>query len=177
MIQNSIFLYVLALFEESRDRSLTVGSGFERMDYDVAWNEQQAMELAQRCEELVSCLTELVRQPGWQHRSKTQTEIWDTYLRSFPDHDFDQDDLCAVREKEALGLVLNRSERVLSCQYSRWYEENALKRLPWKGGSPAGLIRCARRYARLVEQKAPAAVVEYEARSLAEEYILYHCMA
>ena len=177
MIQNAIFLYVLALFEESRDRSLTVGSGFERMDYDVAWNEQQAMELAQRCEELVSCLTELARQPGWQHRSKTQAEIWDTYLRSFPDHDFDQDDLCAVWEKEALGLVLNRSERVLSCQYSRWYEENALKRLPWKGGSPAGLIRCARRYARLVEQKVPAAVVEYEARSLAEEYILYHCMA
>jgi hypothetical protein len=64
MIQNAIFLYVLALFEESRDRSLTVGSGFERMDYDVAWNEQQAMELAQRCEELVSCLTELARQPG-----------------------------------------------------------------------------------------------------------------
>lgn len=176
MIQNMIFQYVLALFDESRDGSLTVGSDFERMDYDVDWNEQQAEELAQRCAELVGSLTELARQQDGQHRNKAQLEVWDTYLRPFPDHDFDQDDLRAVWEKEVLGLVLDKSDQALSRQYRRWYEENALKRLPWKGCAPADLICCARRYARLVERKVPAALQEHEARSLAEEYVLYHCM-
>ncbi len=176
MIQNAVFQYVLALFDESRDGSLTVGSGFERTEQDVEWNEQQAQELAQRCAELVGSLTELARQQEGQHRNKAQSEIWDTYLRPFPDHDLDQDDLHAVWKKEALGLVLNKNEQTLSRQYHRWYDENALKRLPWKGCAPVDLIRCARRYARLVERKAPAALQEHEARSLTEEYVLYHCM-
>lgn len=177
MIQNTIFRYVLALFDESRDGSLAVGSGLEWMDHDVDWNAEQAVELARQCAELIGCLTELARRPAWQHRSKEQAEIWNTYLRPFPDHDLDRDDLRTVREKEAQGLALNKSEQDLSRHYRRWYEENTLKRLPWKGCAPTNLICCARCYVRLVEWNAPVALQENEARSLAEAFVLYHYMA
>ena len=175
MIQNKIFQYVRTLFDESRNGTLTVGSDLDRMDYEVDWNEETAKELAQQCAELVSGLRELAFRTDAPHRNSALTAVFNTYLRPFSDHGLDPDDLRAVLEKEAICLALNKSEQMLFRQYCQWYEENALKRLPWKGCAPTGLIRCARRYARLVELKAPAAVQENEARALAEEFVLYHC--
>ena len=181
MIKNTISRYIIALFEDSRDGQLTVGDGDDRFEYEVDWDTQTAQALAQQCSELVAHLTELA---GWYGKqfadtrqlSKAQQEVWNIYLRPFPEHDLDPVALKAVWEKEALGILPCKEERMLSREYNCWYEENALQRLPWKACPPTGLITRARRYARLVQLKAPIALQEHEARCLAEEYVLYYCM-
>lgn len=181
MIQNMISQYVRTLFDESRDGWLTIGIDQERFDYEVDWDEKQAEELASSCQRLVELLTELAPMQesllqSTRRLSKEQMDVWNSYLRPFPEHDMDKEALRAVWEKEAIGLALNPEERKLSRQYDSWYEKQALLRLPWERCAPSNLICCARRYARLVKLNAPEAVREYEARCLAEEFVLYHCM-
>jgi hypothetical protein len=181
MIQNMISQYVRTLFDESQDGWLTIGIDQERFDYEVEWDENRAEELAVRCQRLVDLLTMLAPmqdslQQSTRRLSKEQLEVWNTYLRPFPEHDMDNEALRSVWEKEAIGLVLKPEERKLSQQYDNWYEKQALQRLPWEQCSPTGLISRARRYVRLVRLQAPAAVQAYEARCLAEEFVLYHCM-
>lgn len=176
MIPNMISQYVRTLFEESRNGELTVGSGIERMDYAVSWDEQTAHALAEQCDTLVRHLTELANQSNPRHLSKAQAEIWNTYLRPFPEHGMDKDALRVIWEKEAIGIMLNRKEQQLSRQYNRWYEEQSLNRLPWKGCAPTDVICSARRYARLVQLNAPSALQDHEARRFAEKFVLYHCM-
>lgn len=181
MIHNTISAYVHTLFDESRDGWLTIGIDQERFDYEVEWNENRAEELAVRCQRLVELLTMLAPmqdslQQSTRRLSKEQLEVWNTYLRPFPKHDMDIEALRSVWEKEAIGLALKPEERKLSRQYDNWYEKQALLRLPWERCVPSNLISRARRYARLVKLNAPKAVREHEARCLAEEFVLYHCM-
>lgn len=180
MIHNTISAYVHTLFDESRDGWLTIGIDQDRFDYEVDWNENQAEELAGRCQRLVELLTELAPMQesllqSTRRLSKEQMDVWNTYLRPFPEHDMDNEALQAIWEKEAIGLPLNPQERKLSRQYDSWYEKQTLLRLPWERCAPSNLISCARRYARLVKLNAPEAVREHEARCLAEELVLYHC--
>ena len=181
MIKNTISQYVLTLFNESRDGWLTIGIDQDRFDYEVDWDKNQAEDLAIRCQRLVELLTELAPlqeslTQSTRRLSKEQLDGWNAYLRAFPEHDMDKEELHAVWEKEAIGLPLNPEERKLSRQYDSWYEKQALLRLPWKRCAPTNLISRARRYARLVKLNAPEAVREHEARCLAEEFVLYHCM-
>jgi hypothetical protein len=181
MIQNTIFQYVLTLFDESRDGWLTIGIDQERFDYKVDWDENQAEDLGNRCQRLVELLTELAPMQesltqSTRRLSKEQMDVWNTYLRPFLEHDMDNEALRSVWEKEAIGLALKPEERKLSRQYDSWYEKQALLRLPWERCAPTNLISFARRYARLVKLNAPEAVREHEARCLAEEFVLYHCM-
>lgn len=181
MIHNRIEQYVHALFEESRDGYLTVGASYDRIEYTVDWDWKKAEELAQHCSQLVDLLTDLAGQydkllHGTRRLTKAQKEVWDTYLRPFPEHDMDKAALHEIFKKEAIWLLLSKEEQALSRQYNQWYEEQALLRLPWKGCSPTDLICRAQRYARLVRLNAPIAVQENEARCLAEEFVLYHCM-
>lgn len=179
-MKNTVIVCVRAMFSHSQDYGcLTVGAGFGRRDIRVTWDTQSAEELAQECGALVDHLTALALRGNSGTMTKAQREVWDTYLRPFPDHDLDAEMLQNIREKEALGVpycALDAGERQLSCQYDAWYEKQALTRLPWKCCSPTDLIRCARRYARLVQLDAPAPVQANEARCLAEEFVLYHCM-
>ena len=181
MIQNMISQYVYTLFEESRDGWLTTGIDQNRFDYEVDWDENRAESLACRCQRLVELLTELAPMQdslmqSTRRLSKEQQDVWNAYLRPFPEHDMDNEALRAVWEKEAIGLALNPQERTLSRQYNSWYEKQALLRLPWERCAPSNLISRARRYARLVKLNAPEAVLAHEARCLAEEFVLYHCM-
>lgn len=181
MIHSTISAYVHTLFDESRDGWLTIGIDQNRFDYEVDWDENQAEELGNRCQRLVDLLTTLAPMQdsllqGTCRLSKDQLDVWNAYLRPFPEHDMDNEALRSVWEKEAIGLALNPEEGKLSRQYNSWYEKQALQRLPWEQCSPVGLISRARRYARLVRLQAPAAVQAYEARCLAEEFVLYHCM-
>jgi hypothetical protein len=176
MILNMISQYIHTLFKESRNGELTIGSDIERMNYAVEWDEQTAHTLAKQCDALVSHLTELAKQSNSHHLNTEQAEIWNTYLRPFPEHDMDMEALRAIWEKEAIGIMLNREEQQLSRQYNRWYEEQSLTRLPWKGCAPTDVICSARRYARLVQLNAPSALQDHEARRFAEEFVLYHCM-
>lgn len=181
MIHNTISAYVHTLFDESREGWLTIGIDQDRFDYEVDWGEKQAEELAGRCQRLVELLTELAPMQesllqSTRRLSKEQMDVWNTYLRPFPEHDMDNEALQAIWEKEAIGLPLNPQERKLSRQYDSWYEKQALLRLPWERCAPSNLISRARRYARLVKLNAPEAVREHEARCLAEEFVLYHCL-
>lgn len=176
MIQNMISQYIRTLFGENPDGQLTVGAGADRFDYSVQWDAQTAEALGQQCEALVLHLQALAQRRGHSRMTPEERAVFNTYLRPFPEHGMDKDALRAVWEKEAIGLTLKAQERQLSRDYAKWYEAQALERLPWKGCAPTDLIRCARRYARLVQLNAPEAVQEHEARWLAEEFVLYHCM-
>ena len=182
MMQDKIFQYVHTLFSESRDGILTVGAGDDRWDYEVDWDEHAAMALAQRCSKLVAQLTALAplqQQLLTDRRLLTQEElqVWNTYLRPFPDHGMDMEQLRQIWEKEMSYTTLTPEEQALSREYDRWYEENAQERLPQLRCSPTALLCRARRYARLVQLSAPQAVLDAEARCLAEEFVLYHCLA
>ena len=176
MMNQMLTAYMQTLFEESRDGSLTVGMEIHRMDYDVEWDQQMLETLTVQCIEMVEHLTKLAGRETEAGLGQEARRIWNTYLRPFDDHGLDRSVLKAIWEKEAIGVMLVGEEREISRKYYRWYEEQSLQRLPWKGCAPSGLIYRARRYARLVQLKAPAAVQEAEARHLAEEWVLYHCM-
>ena len=181
MIHNTISEYVRTMFHESRDGKLTVGNDDDRFDCPVEWDEQTAEELAQQCGALVAHLTELAGRydkllTETRHLTKEQFDIWNTYLRPFPKHNLDMEALQTIWEKFETGEPVTEEERALSDQWINWFEENALTRLPNRRCSPAQLINRAKRYGKLVHLNAPAIVQENEAKRLAEEYVLYHCM-
>ena len=181
MNSNTIFQYIRALYENSRNGKLTLDQNEEPCDYPVEWDEETAEALARQCSVLIVHIAELASQydkllHGTWHLNREQKEVWDTYLLPFPEHGLEEDALRGIWEKEAIGLLPTKEERALSRQYDLWYEENALTRLPWKGCAPTNLICRAQRYARLVQVNAPAVVQENEVRCLAEEFVLYHCL-
>ena len=181
MIQNTISQYVRTMFTESRDGELTVGDAGDRFNYPVEWDEQTAKELARQCGVLIAQLTELSCQydkllTETRQLTKAQFDIWNTYLRPFPKHDLDMQKLQIIWEKYETGANVTDEEQDLANQYTHWYEENALTRLPVKHCAPVQLIGRARRYSKLVRLNAPAVVQENEAKRFAEEFVLYHCM-
>ena len=177
MIATTISHYVRALFSLSQYYGyMPYGSGWDRDEYEVEWDEATAEKLAQECGTLVAHLTELAGKKEPQKMTKEQREVWNIYLKPFPEHDFDTEALKSVWEKESIHWELNEEEQLLSRAYNKWYKEICLQRLPWNACEPTDLISRARRYARLVELSAPMAVQEYEAKCLAEEFVLYHCL-
>ncbi len=182
MIQNTIFRYILTMFEESQDGALTVGDADNRFDYSVQWDEGTAKELAQQCSALIVHLTELACQydtlsAETRHLTKAQMEVCNTYLRPFPKHGLDMEALQTIWEKFETGEPVTEEEQALSDQYTRWYENNALLRLPSKRCAPTQLMNRAQRCGKLVRLDAPTIVLENEAKRFAEEFVLYHCMA
>lgn len=181
MMKTMISQYVRTLFNESRDGELSAGDLDDRFDYLVEWDEETAELLAQECGTLVGHLTDLSHQfeklrNETQHLTKEQMEVWNTYLRPFPKHNLDMDALRTIWEKFDTDASVAEEEYALADQYVLWFEENALSRLPVKCCDPIPLINRARRYSRLVRLKAPAVVLESEAKRFAEEFVLYHCM-
>lgn len=182
MIQNTIFQYVLTMFEESQDGVLTTGDADNRFDYSVQWDEGTAKELAQQCSALIVHLTELAGQYDkllheTGHLTKAQLDVWNTYLMPFPKHGLDMEALQTIWEKLETGEAVTEEEQALSDQYTHWFEENALIRLPIKRCAPTQLMNRAQRYGKLVRLNAPTIVPENEAKRFAEEFVLYHCMA
>ena len=72
---------------------------------------------------------------------------------------------------------LTEEEEALLKRHDAWIEQQCLQRLPHVGCTSVYLINRARRYERLVSLHAPEIVLENEARCLAEEMVLYYCMA
>jgi len=181
MIQNTISQYVRTMFEESRDGFLTVGDTDDRFACPVAWDEVTANALAQQCGLLIGHLTELSGQyetllTETRHLTEVQFEVWNTYLRPFPRHGLDMEALRAIWEKLDAGESVTPQEHALARRCQRWFERNALARLPVNRCDPTQLIRRARRFCTLIRLKAPAVVLENEGKRFAEEYVLYHCM-
>ena len=181
MIKSTISQYVRTMFDESRDGELTVGNEDDRFDCPVEWDEQTAELLAEQCGSLVAHLMELSEQydklkTETRHLTRDQMDVWNTYLKPFPDHGLDMETLQAIWEKFETGEPVTEEERELADRYVNWFEENSLTRLPFKSCHPAQLINRAKRCCKLVRLNAPAAVLENEAKRFAEEFVLYHCM-
>lgn len=181
MIKNTVFQYVLALFNESRNGELIAGDDDNQFDYPVDWDEQTANELAQQCSTVVGYFTELSHQfeklrNETRHLTQEQLDVWNTYLCPFPKHNLDMESLRTIWEKFETDELVTEEEYALADQYVHWFEENALSRLPAKRCDPIQLINRARRYSKLVRLNAPAVVLESEAKRFAEEFVLYHCM-
>ena len=140
MIQNTIYRYVLTLFDESRDGELIVGDADNRFDYPVDWGEQTAKKLAQQCSALIGHFTELSHQfeklrSEARHLTQEQLEVWNTYLRPFPKHNLDMEKLQEIWEKTAADMELTEEEWDLADRYV-----TGLRRTPWLG-SPASAAR------------------------------------
>ena len=181
MIKDTISEYVRTMFDESRGGELIAGDTDNQFDYPVEWNEQTADELAQQCSMLVGHLTELSHQyeklrSETRHLTQEQMDVWNTYLRPFPEHNLDTATLQKIWEKAETDEPVREEERALAGQYIHWFEENALARLPVKCCDPVRLINRARRYSKLVRLNAPTIVRENEAKRFAEEFVLYHFM-
>lgn len=180
MIQNTIFRYILTMFDESRDGELTLGRNEDRFDYPVDWDEQTAKELAQQCSALVGHFKELSHQfeklrHETRHLTKEQLDVWNTYLRPFPKHNLDTEKLREIWEKTEADMELTEEEWDLADQYVDWFEEHARARLPVKRCTPVLLIDRAKYYSKLIQLNAPEIVQEAQAKRFAEEFVLYHC--
>ena len=180
MIQNTISQYVRTMFDESRDGELTAGDLDDRFDYSVDWDEETANALALQCGALVAQLTTLSLQyeklkKDTGHLTKEQLEIWNTYLKPFPNHNLDMKTLEAIWEKFEIDAPVTEEEQELAQQYVNWFEENALTRLPMKRSDPIQLINRAKTYCKLIRLNAPTVVQEAQAKRFAEEFVLYHC--
>ncbi len=181
MTREDVFSYVYALYAESCDGNLTVGDEDDKVTFFVSWDIQTAEILADKCFKLISVLDELSAQydkllTDTRRLTQEQKNIWDIFLRPFPDHGLDKEALRKVWEKETFYELLTEKEHTLSKKYRQWYEENALTRLPNGRCSPVDVINRAQRYSRLIQLNAPAVVRDGEAQRLIEEIVLYHCM-
>ena len=186
--------YIRTMFEATRDGMLTLThypeDGSEEFDrtYPVNWDSQTAEALEKQFDKLRGHLDHIgllhdelqafIRQEKVP-RSILYREllaVWDTYIAPFEDHCFDEQAIFDIQMKEEYE-VLTEEEFALLEEYWEWYEQQCLQRLPYNRRSPAELINRARRYERLVSLHAPEIVLENEARCLAEEMVLYYCMA
>jgi uncharacterized protein (DUF1810 family) len=150
--------------------------------YNVSWNESEALQLEQDFDTLMKNLRKLA--PLWEILvnhveqrdclGEEERGIFETFLLPYDRFDADPDLMAELHERHSYDDTLTEEEyELLECEY-QWFEEQALKRLPYKGDSPKDFITRARRYARLIALSAPQVVVDEEARRLAEEMVLYY---
>ena len=187
--------YIRAMFAKTKDGMLTLThypeDGSEEFDrtYPVNWDSKTAEALENQFEKLRSYLDRIgllhdelqavvkeMKNPG-KILKEELLEVWNTYIAPFEVHDMDDDAIADADTKRFYGDELTEEEKSLLKRYDAWIEQQCLKRLPHLGCSSVGLINRARRYERLVSLHAPEIVLENEARCLAEEMVLYYCMA
>lgn len=167
--------YIRALFEETKDGVLEIWYEDETDEgytvaYPTAWSRADMEDLVQRFEILRSQLDRIAA----GEQSEELAEIYNIYVRPYDSCPFVDEQMDEVLDKLDLALPLSQEEQVLYEQYIHWQEKQASSRLPAKGRNAFRLIPHARRYTRLMERKAPAIVIENEARCLAEELVIYH---
>lgn len=187
--------YIRTMFEATRDGMLTLThypeDGSEEFDrtYPVNWDSQTAEALEKQFDKLRGHLDHI----GLLHdelqafiqqekvpRSILNGElltVWDTYIAPFGDSGLDDDAVADADTKRFCGDELTEEEEALLKQYDVWIEQQCLQRLPHLGCTSVYLINRARRYEKLVSLGAPKIILENEAQRLAEEMVLYYCMA
>lgn len=187
--------YIRSMFDNTKDGMLTLThypeDGSEEFDrtYPVNWDSQTAEAMEKQFDNLRCHLDHI----GLLHdelqaflqqekvpRSILNGElltVWDTYIAPFGDSGLDEVAVADADIKRFYGDELTEEEEALLKQHDAWVEQQCLQRLPYIGCTSVHLINRARRYERLVSLHAPEIVLENEARCLAEEMVLYHCMA
>jgi len=171
--------YIRAMYANTVDGKLTIGD--EAQDGKTVcmdWDEQAAEAVVTRFEKLHTALTRLGKaHTCWDGDVKDMPEdlpeVWNTYIRPYPDHGMDPEALFAISMKAEQEEPLTPEEAEMLEKQSAWLRENALTRLPYNRCNPAALIQRARRYEKLVALRAPKLIIDNEERCLAEEMALY----
>ena len=175
--------YIRAMYANTIDGKLEMEEeGFEPEILKLDWNEAILEEVVARFEKLQSALSRLGREHAyWSISTKDMPEelleVWNTYILPYPDHGMDEEALFDAGTKAECGMDLTEEEEELLEKHMAWMREHALSRLPYNRKNPAGLIQRARRYEKLVSLHAPKVVVDNEGHSLAEELVVYYCLA
>lgn len=173
--------YVRAMFANTKpDGGLTFRDENETEDETcyLEWTEEEAEAIAKELENLCAALDRLVPEyDRWMESTagmpEELVEIWNTYLRPYPDHNMDREQLYDISMKLECGEELTEEEQKLHDQECAWMMNNALQRLPYERCNPVNLIQRARRYVRLQTLSAPQLIVDMEAHRLAEELVWY----
>lgn len=170
--------YIRAMYANTHDGKLTIGdedNGMEILGID--WNEQSMEEVIAYFETLLAALTRLGQMIAGETVPGELREVYDTYIKPYPDHGMDPEMLYDISMKAELNMPLTEEEAELLDKHIDWLRENALTRLPFNRCNPSPVIQRARRYVRLMQLNAPAMVMNIEARYLAEELVFYCCLA
>lgn len=178
--------YIRDLFAATRDGKLAIiyydsfGAG-EPLTHPMEWTAADAEDVARRYDSLVRILTrfgelhDALQDPARREQllSPEERTVWETYLAPFEPFEVEE---AVVGELFMRGEFdqLSEEENALLERYGEWRDRESLKRLPYRGRSPADVLLRARRYERLVSLNASAALINDEARCLAEEMVLYY---
>lgn len=176
--------YIRAMFTNTQaDGSLTFEEeGENGVTWFMDWTEADAEEIVGRFKALLSALSKLGKEHTYWEKStegipEDLLEVWNTYIAPYPDHRMDPDELFEISMKAEFDENLTREEEELLDREQEWLHKNALTRLPYNRCHPVALIQRAKRYERLTQMNAPKLVLNNEERCLAEEMVLYYCMA
>lgn len=176
--------YIREMFRNTRvDGALTIeDEGENGTTWFLDWKEADMEEVIARFETLRTALAQLGREHDyWKNFEEAMPadlqEVWSTYIAPYPDHGMDHDVLFDISMKAEFDEPLTDEEKKLLNKEQEWLEDNALTRLPYNRTHPVALIQRARRYEKLIQLHAPKIVLENEERCLAEEMVLYYCLA
>ena len=176
--------YIRAMFANTQpDGTLFVeDEGENGTTWFMDWQKRDADELIARFEALLAALKKLGKEHDrWETSAKDMPadllEVWNTYIAPYPDHGMDREKLFELSMKVEFDEKLTQEEEELLDREQAWLHKNALMRLPFNRCHPAALIQRAKRYERLTQLNAPKLVLDNEERCLAEEMVLYYCMA
>lgn len=176
--------YIRAMFANTQpDGTLFIeDEGENGTTWFMDWQKRDADELIARFEALLAALKKLGKEHDrWETSAKDMPadllEVWNTYIAPYPDHGMDREKLFELSMKVEFDEKLTQEEEELLDREQAWLHKNALIRLPYNRCHPAALIQRAKRYERLTQLNAPKLVLDNEERCLAEEMVLYYCMA
>ena len=166
--------YIRDLYEKTLDGSLEFRYRDDTDEgcietYSMTWSRQDMEALAEEFETLRRQLDRIAA----GDRSEDLAQIRNTYVRPYGEPPFDKAKLEAVLDKVEFAQYRSDAEQDLYEQYVQWRQAQASSRLEDRGCNADALICHARRYTRLMELGAPAAVVENEARGMARALVLY----
>lgn len=179
--------YVPDLFENTTDGKITIvrrsdcGEPEYTVRYRVDWNRTDAEALADTLEKLTATLRRLgtLHDLLLEERNRQslltaeELAVWETYVKPFEPCPVDLDEVKELYQRAWAGDELTDDENNVLEQHSDWEQQQSLTRLPQLRKSPRDVLLRARRYEALSRLNAPDAVLNAEARCLAEELVLY----
>lgn len=171
--------YIRAMFSDTdADGTLLMEDEEYSDEFYMDWTEADVAALTERFEKLLSALAQLGKFFPHAETAEDLPEalqaVWHTYIRPYPSHGMDAEELMELSMKEETGTALTVEEQDMLEKERQWLRENALKRLAFNGCHPVNLIQRARRYKKLVQLRAPQIIIAHEERALAEAMALYY---
>lgn len=179
--------HIRNLFDSTHDGRLAITyypsdgeKPFERT-YAMDWTAEDAEAIVNRYEALVPILERIGGMYGElleaDKRAALLTEeeqaVWNIYVRPFDAFEVSYAVINELYRRAEFDELTEEENDLLERCYA-FEEAQCLERLPVNRCSPRNLIINGARYTAAVRWKAPAFIVHEEARTLAEEMVLYY---